>query len=85
MTLDELIEQLEDVREELGTGEGVVYVASQPSWPLTNVIDNVVSNAQVVDQSEDPTLGADSADVWIAVSQVESRNVSPYAPSGAWE
>jgi len=73
MTLDELIQELEDLREELGNGDGQVLVASQPSYPLSNRIVNVAPEAFWSDPHSDT--------VWIAVDQDEE---SPYAPRDAW-
>lgn len=88
MTLDELIEALEDEREALGTGDGEVLIASQPQWPLTNVIKRVASHVEVVgDQAEHDfeVRGVDNDAVWIAVEQIgREGNISPYAPSAAW-
>ena len=77
MTLNELIEQLEDLRTDLGTGDGEVFVANQPTWPLTNVIANVVAEREIRSGAEH--------DVWIAVDQVGNHSDrSPYAPSEVW-
>lgn len=70
MTLNELIESLETLREELGDGDMQVLVASQPSYPLRNRIANVTGG----DLDED-------ANVWIAVTEDYDR---PYAPRSAW-
>ena len=41
MTITELIERLEELREANG-GDTEVRIASQPSWPLSGRIANVV-------------------------------------------
>lgn len=43
MTIDELIEKLEDAKEEFGEdgGDREIRVAFQPSWPLRAKIQNV--------------------------------------------
>jgi hypothetical protein len=87
MTLNDLIEELENLRDIIGRGNGEVFVASQPSWPLTNRIENVISNREVTDgdDPEQDTHGVGAADVWIAIDQVGNySDVNPYAPSGAW-
>jgi hypothetical protein len=86
MTLNDLIEQLQDLLEEFpALGDRDVMVATQPSYPLTAVIDCV----SLVD-SDDDEDDEDSEDglgiVWIATSEIGSHSsVSPYAPSAAWE
>ena len=60
-------------------------VATQPSYPLTAVIDCVT----LVDNDDDE--GDEDAEdglgvVWIATSEVSSSSgISPYAPRAAWE
>lgn len=84
MRLDDLIEQLEDIRDSLGTGEGEVYVATQWNYPLTNAINNVVPHAPIMEEGIE-TTGLTNKDVWIAADQVGFYSISPYAPSQAWE
>lgn len=87
MTLSDLIEQLQDLLEEFpALGDRDVMVATQPSYPLTAVIDcvSLVDN----DEDEDDEDAEDGLGiVWIATSEVGrySSSVSPYAPSAAWE
>lgn len=85
MTLNELIEQLEFIREGLGSGEGTVRVASQPRYPLANHIANVVPAAGLVDLDVQREEALDSVDVWIAISEVTDHNESIYAPREAWD
>jgi len=73
MTLDELIQALEELRDELGSGAGQVLVATQPSYPLCNTIRMV--------RSEASWAGSRSNTVWIATDQNEEK---PYAPRDAW-
>jgi hypothetical protein len=86
MTLNDLIEQLQDLVDEFpALGDRDVMVAQQPSYPLTAVIDCV----SLVD-SDDDEDDEDSEDglgiVWIATSEIGSHSrISPYAPSAAWE
>jgi hypothetical protein len=86
MTLNDLIEQLQDLVDEFpALGDRDVMIATQPSYPLTAVIDCV----SLVD-SDDDEDDEDSEDglgiVWIATSEIGSHSsVSPYAPSAAWE
>lgn len=86
MTLSDLIEQLQDLLEEFpALGDRDVMIATQPSYPLTAVIDCV----SLVDNDDDE--GDEDAEdglgvVWIATSEIGSHSsVSPYAPRVAWE
>lgn len=86
MTLNDLIEQLQDLVDEFpALGDRDVMIAQQPSYPLTAVIDCV----SLVD-SDDDEDDEDSEDglgvVWIATSEIGSHSsVSPYAPRAAWD
>lgn len=86
MTLTDLIEQLQDLLEEFpALGDRDVMIATQPSYPLTAVIDcvSLVDN----DEDEDDEDAEDGLGiVWIATSEIGSHSsVSPYAPRAAWE
>jgi hypothetical protein len=86
MTLNDLIEQLQDLVEEFPElAEADVMVATQPSYPLTAVID-CISLVDSEDEDEDEDISGGLPTVWIATSEVgSSSSVSPYAPSAAWE
>lgn len=77
-TLDELIELLQDVREEMG-GDVAPRVAYQPAYPLAGVIKGVT----VPLRSDDPddAYGAERGQIWLAIEQDSEM---PYAPSWAW-
>ena len=60
-----------------------VRIASQPSWPLRNIVRNVVAESDL-EQEEDNESDSDPI-VWIAIEQISSySDESPYAPSEAW-
>jgi hypothetical protein len=87
MTLNDLIEQLQDLVDEFpALGDRDVMIATQPSYPLTAVID-CVSLVDSQDADEDDEDVEDGLGVvWIATSEIGSHSsVSPYAPSAAWE
>jgi hypothetical protein len=87
MTLSDLIEQLQDLVDEFpALGDRDVMIATQPSYPLTAVID-CVSLVDSEDADEDDEDIEDGLGVvWIATSEVgSSSSVSPYAPRAAWE
>ena len=82
MTLNDLIEQLQDLLDESPElGDRDVMIATQPSYPIAAVIDCVcVVNDE--DDEEEDAFGT----VWIATSEIgSSSSVSPYAPRAAWE
>lgn len=92
--LDELIEQLEDIRDRYDSGEAEVRVAFQPSWPLRATISSVQHGAELefcdsdgYIREEDPNDEAPEARqyVWIAIDQVGGSSEHPYAPREAWQ
>jgi hypothetical protein len=87
MTLNDLIEQLQDLVEEFPElAEADVMVATQPSYPLSAVIDCISLVDSDSDEDEDDGISGGLPTVWIATSEVgSSSSVSPYAPSAAWE
>ena len=87
MTLNDLIEQLQDLVEEFPElAEADVMVATQPSYPLTAVIDCISLVDSDSDEDEDDGISGGLPTVWIATSEVgSSSSVSPYAPRSAWE
>jgi hypothetical protein len=76
-TVGELIEYLEQYDDKTE-----VAVAYQPSYPLRGVINNVVSNRELVDvtESDEDEVNADEEIVWIAVN-----GTSEYGPRGVWQ
>jgi hypothetical protein len=87
MTLNDLIEQLQDLVEEFPElAEADVMVATQPSYPLTAVIDCISLVDSDSDEDDDDGISGGLPTVWIATSEVgSSSSVSPYAPRSAWE
>jgi hypothetical protein len=87
MTLTDLIEQLQDLVEEFPElAEADVMVATQPSYPLTAVIDCISLVDSDSDEDDDDGISGGLPTVWIATSEVgSSSSVSPYAPRAAWE
>lgn len=86
MTLNDLIEQLQDLVDEFpALGDRDVMIATQPSYPLTAVID-CVSLVDNDDDEDDEDAEDGLGIVWIATSEIGSHSsVSPYAPRAAWE
>lgn len=87
MTLSDLIEQLQDLVEEFPElAEADVMVATQPSYPLSAVIDCISLVDSDSDEDDDDGISGGLPTVWIATSEVgSSSSVSPYAPRAAWE
>jgi hypothetical protein len=95
-TLDELIEQLTDLREEIGRGDVRVRVGNQPSYPLANNISNLVCSTDLEDDEDDEDVSPEEREaykaahpdefepvVWIALDQDRE---DPYgAPKQIWE
>ena len=52
MTIDELIERLEDYAEELG-GDAEVRLMTQAHWPFENGVAGLASGQEINDQKED--------------------------------
>lgn len=85
MTIDDLIAELEDARENLG-GDAEVRVAYQENYPLRGTVARVT-----VPEDEDPydegerAVGqdADGGMVWIAVGSAP-YDENPYGPRWAW-
>jgi hypothetical protein len=86
MTLNDLIEQLQDLVNEFpALGDRDVMIATQPSYPLTAVID-CVSLVDSDDDEDDEDAEDGLGIVWIATSEIGSHSsVSPYAPRAAWD
>jgi len=75
MTLDYLIEQLIEKRDQLG-GQVEVRIAEQPSYPLQSSIAGVVSSDDIAYLEEEKPI------VWIAEGSQCRPN--PYAPNDIW-
>ncbi len=87
MKLSQLIERLEEIRDDLRDGLGdeidpVVIAATQPGYPLSGEI----LGATALDEEDDdePILLDGVPVVWIAVGN-HPHGLSPYAPSRIYE
>lgn len=85
--------EIKTVQDLLDALEGVdpstpLRVASQPNWPLRNVVKNVVRESQLdrpQDDADDEGFSEGGDVVWLAVDTVDSfDDESPYAPKEAW-
>jgi hypothetical protein len=88
MTVDELIQDLEEARDELG-GDAEIRVAYQPSWPLRTTIARVtIPQDDRPGDDEDEIAEVDEKDAgfcWIALTEGQPYDENPYAPKWAWE
>ena len=88
MTVDELIERLEEISDGEGLGSAEVLIAIQPTWPLQSNLRGVAISTELPgdaegeieedqdDQDEEPAV------VWL----VEGAQCEhPYAPRGVFE
>jgi hypothetical protein len=86
-TLDELISELEDAREDLGGG-AEVRVAYQQSYPLRGTVACVTIPPDPDDpypaDERAPGQEEDGRMVWLAVGSAPYRE-NPYGPEWAWQ
>ena len=81
MTIDELIERLEEVKEAgFLSGDTEVKVAHQPNYPLAAPLEMVTDPHEVIDPEDLETVERAQLDVlWLACGPS-----SEYAPRHAW-
>ena len=82
MTLDELIDRLEEYRDELG-GETEVRLMTQQNWPFENTPAGVVSGEEINDCEDDEFRDEDVEDNQVAYF-VEGDQLG-YGSKRAWE
>ena len=80
MTLNELIERLEEYRDELGE-DAEVRLMTQQNWPFENTITGLASSAEIngADDDDDEDVEADAV-VYI----VDGQQIG-YGSKRAWE
>ena len=81
MTIDELIERLEDYRDELG-GDTEIRLMTQQNWPFENDVVGLVSTEEIAtaDNEEDDFDPDNDEFVYI----VEGRQIK-YGDKAAWD
>ena len=77
MTIDELVQRLEEYRDELG-GDAEVRLMTQENWPFENTIVGLASGAEINDGGDDDEVD-DDATVYI----VEGQQLG-YGSQRAW-
>ena len=80
MTIDELIERLEEYRDDLG-GEAEVRLMTQQNWPFENEIVGLASGEEINDPDDDKNDDVDDDSV---VFIVEGQQRC-YGSTRAWE
>ena len=78
MTIDELIQRLEEYRDDLG-GEAEVRLMTQQNWPFENEIVGLASGEEINDPDEDVD---DDSVVFIVEANVRGRAGSGTQPGG---
>lgn len=90
MTLDQLIEDLEDAREDLG-GDAEIRIAFQPNWPIRTTLRYVTvprtRDADDLYGEGERAAGQDEDGgfCWLAAGEGTPDGESPYAPRWAWQ
>ena len=84
MTIDELIERLEDYRDELG-GDAEVRLMTQSNWPFENDIFGLASGQEINDEADDDDPNDDGdveADQVLYICEGQQLG---YGSKRAWE
>lgn len=85
MKIEELIERLTEIANVYPDAE--VMLATQPSYPITEILRGVASPGSFIDPIGDGELPeSDASVVWlVSGGQPTSHEVSPYAPAWVFE
>ena len=85
MTIDQLIERLEEYRDEIG-GEAEVRLMTQQNWPFENSIYGLASGAEINDFDEDDEDEGDDDDASEdAVLYIVEGQQLGYGTKRAWD
>ena len=82
MTIDDLIQRLEQYREELG-GECEVRLMTQPNWPFEQTIRGLASGIEINERDDDDGDDAD-VDEDCVLYIVEGQQLG-YGSKRAWD
>jgi len=80
MTIDELIERLEEYRDDLG-GDTEVRLMTQQNWPFENTVAGVASGAEINERDDGDDEDVDDDQVMFIV---EGQQLG-YGSKRAWE
>ncbi len=85
MTIDQLIERLEEYRDEIG-GDAEVRLMTQQNWPFENSIYGLASGAEINDFDEDDEdEGNDDDATEDAVLYIVEGQQLGYGTKRAWD
>jgi hypothetical protein len=85
MKLSELVERLEELRDDFGDdADPEVVAAYQPNYPLSGTILGAVKLEEDDDEESDDIGEGDTGVVWIAIGS-HPHDLSPYAPSAVFK
>ena len=85
MTIDELIERLEEYRDEIG-GDAKVLLMTQQNWPFENSIYGLASGAEINDSYHEDEDGEEHEDVTEdAVLYIVEGKQLGYGTKRAWD
>ena len=83
MTIDDLIEQLEEYRDEIG-GDAEVRLMMQPNWPFEYTIAGLASRIEINEVCEDEPEDAGDENAEAVVYLCEGWQLG-YGTKRAWE
>jgi hypothetical protein len=85
MTIDQLIERLNEYRDEIG-GDAEVRLMTQQNWPFENTICGLASGAEINDfDKDDEDEGDDDDATEDAVLYIVEGQQLGYGTKRAWE
>ena len=86
MTIDQLIERLEEYRDEIG-GDAEVRLMTQQNWPFENTIYGLASGAEINDSEgdDDEDEGDDDDATEDAVLYIVEGQQIGYGTKRAWD
>ena len=85
MTLNELIERLEDYRTEFGNGDIEVRLMTQQNWPFENTIYGLASGIEINDESDDEDPNDDGDVEEDAILYIVEGSQLGYGTKRAWD
>ena len=84
MTIDELIERLEDYRDEIG-GDAEVRLMTQSNWPFENDVFGLASGREINDAADDEEPNDDGDVDGDQVDYICEGEQLCYGTKRAWE
>ncbi len=84
MTINELIERLEEYRDEIG-GDAEVRLMTQQNWPFENTICGLASGVEINDESYDEEPDDDGDVDQDAILYIVEGSQLGYGTKRAWD